>query len=339
MNLNRRRHVLSESADEVDDEENSSDEFRESINLNQAWGYEKNKQYEFKKSGFTIEEMWKLESDLKKAEETARKQTAEKEKALEEKDKALKEKENAIQMLDFAFATFRHQVTCKTCKQIYYDPIDLPCSKTICKSHFDDFISNKCQFCNQEHQMSLKEIKPNQSLNEILKMSLYLNGEEKKIKLEIEKLLKENKSITEDLAEKAAQSEMLCYDHFANVESVIDLQREELKKRIDEICFELIDKVKLHAFKLQAELKTNASKKVLTIDEIKQIESDFEQKLRQVEFPKENLETLLHNLNLNSESLNGKLKEIQVISDKIKECSFLIKPVDLDNKIYGVLNL
>ena len=91
---------------------------------------------------------------------------------------------------------------------------------------------------------SLNDLKSNESLNESIKMCFYLNQNEKKVKDEIEKLLETNKSLTEDLKQKEAESEILCFDHFAKIINDIDLQREELKKRIDELSFVLIDKVK-----------------------------------------------------------------------------------------------
>ena len=251
----------------------------------------------------------------------------------------MKEKENAKQILNSVLVLFRHQVTCKTCNKIYTEPIDLPCLNSICKSHFDEFHNKKCQFCHQHHEISLGELKPNETLNEILEKCLHLTEEEKQIKIEIEKLLNQNKSLTEELKQNEVQSELLCHDSFVKIEGDIDLQREELKKKIDEICFELIDKVKLCKFKFDSDLKTNQAKQVFTLAEINQIESKFEEEVRFVEFPKENLQNHIKNLSGNSEVLNGKLSEIRNLSAKIKGCNFKAKAIDFDAKLYGVLNI
>ena len=267
-----------------------------------------------------------LESQLKEAneaKETAQKQIEEKEKTLERLDRERSE-------------AYRRQIVCRTCTRIYLDPIDLPCSNTICKSHFEDFNKSKCSFCLQHHKMSLEIfIKSNQSLSEILQMNLHLSEKEKQIKIEIEKLLETNKSLTEELKLNEAQSDALCYDHFAKIENSIDLQREELKKKIDELSFDLIEQVKQSKSKFEDDLKSNALKPVLNMDEIYDIESDFDQEMRKVEFPLENLKNIENSLKANLTSLNGKLVAIKALSDKIESCKFVIKKIDFDTKIYG----
>ena len=159
-------------------------------------------------------------------------------------ERQLEEKANALERLDREKSeSFRRQVKCRTCTSIYLDPIDLLCLNTICKSHFEDFNKSGCSFCHQYHEMSLNEVKHNQSLSEILQMNLHLSEKEKQIKMEIEKLLEKNKSLTEELKQNEAQSDALCYDHFAQIENRIDLQREELesdfRKEMRQIQFPL----------------------------------------------------------------------------------------------------
>ena len=153
----------------------------------------------------------------------------------EAKGKIIKENCEAIERLDNEKSyAYRIQLTCRVCKLIYSEPIVLPCSNTICQSHFNQ---KQCSFCLQFHEISLNDLKSNESLNESIKMCLHLNESEKKFKDEIEKLLETNKSLTEDLKQKEAESEILCFDHFAKIMNDIDLQREELKKRRVELCF------------------------------------------------------------------------------------------------------
>ena len=74
----------------------------------------------------------------------------------------------------------------------------------------------------------------------------------KPLKNSTKKRVKDLKS--EDLKQKEAESEQLCFDHFAKIMNDIDLQREELKKRIDELSFVLIDKVKIIKSKFENKL-------------------------------------------------------------------------------------
>ena len=161
---------------------------------------------------------------------------------------------------------------------------------------------------------------------------------EKKIKDDIEKLLETNKSLTEDLKQKEAESEILCFDHFAKIMNDIDLQREELKKRIDELSFQLIDKVKEIKFKFEANLKTISSQKVFNMNEIDKIENDFVQELRKKEFPQENLSNIENSLKANAASLNNKLEQLKFSCGKIKACTFVLKVIDINSKIFGEIN-
>ena len=260
-------------------------------------------------------------------------------KHLREKNEALEEKNKAIERLDREKSlAYRKQVICRTCDQTFLDPIDLPCSNTICKSHINDFKQNKCQFCLQNHSTLLNEVKLNENLNEMLKMCLHLNWNEKKLIDEIEKLLETNKSLTEDLKPKEAESERLCFDHFAKIMNDIDLQREELKKRIDEFSLELIDKVKEIKFKFETNLKTISSQKVFNMNDIDKIENHFFQELRKAEFSQENLSNIENNLKANAASLNNKFEQLKVTCEKMEASTFVLKVIDMNSKIFGEIN-
>ena len=108
----------------------------------------------------TAKRQLKLAYELLEQRDNAHRQLEEKHKALELQ---LKEKSEAYEKLvkldKEKSEAFRRQAICKTCKEIYEDPIELPCSNTICKSHFNDFKQSKCSFCLQYHEMSLNVIK------------------------------------------------------------------------------------------------------------------------------------------------------------------------------------
>ena len=146
----------------------------------------------------TAKRQLKLANEQLQQRDNAQMQLEEKHKALEFQ---LKEKSEAYEKLvkldKEKSEACRRQAICKTCKEIYEDPIELPCSNTICKSHFKDFIQSKCSFCLQYHEMSLNVIKSNESLNKSIKICLHLNQNEKQVKDEIEKLLETSKRLSE----------------------------------------------------------------------------------------------------------------------------------------------
>ena len=164
---------------------------------------------------------------------------------------------------------------------------------------------------------------------------MHLNQNEKQVKDEKEKLLETNKSLTEDLKQKEAESEILCFDHFAKIMNDIDLQREELKKRIDELSFVLIDKVKEIKLKFENKFISISVEKFLSMDEINKIENDFHKELRKAEFPQEILKEIMNNLGSNTTSLKHKLEEINILNEKIKESKFVVKSIDFETGVFG----
>ena len=265
--------------------------------------------------------------EFKRDKETLRKLLEDKEKSFEKLDK-----EKSI--------AYRSIVTCKTCRRIFMEPVDLACSHTICKSHLNDFNKNKCQFCQQYHEIVFNDVKSNTSVSETIEKCLHLTESEKEIKMAIEKLLSVNKSLTEELCLNQAESETLCYDHFAKILNGIDLQREELKKKIDELSEYLIEQVKQCKSKFQVDLKTNESvNRVLNVEEIIEMERGFVEDLRKFEFPKETLENLKNNLDSNCEFLNNKLSTLIKVSEKILTCRFLVKNINFGEEIFGDLTL
>ncbi len=60
----------------------------------------------------------------------------------------------------------KSMLTCSTCSHIFKDPIELPCTHSICREHLiEDSVrkSNniRCTECNQEFKVKDNEFKPN----------------------------------------------------------------------------------------------------------------------------------------------------------------------------------
>ena len=90
-------------------------------------------------------------------------------------------------------------------------------------------------------------------------------------------------------------------------------------------------------FRLKNE-KLNSLNNDFDSDEIKKVESDFGQELRQETFPKDTLGKLIKSLNVNAASLSDKLKQMEDLSGKIRKYAFVKKAIDLDKIIYGKID-
>jgi hypothetical protein len=126
--------------------------------------------------------------------------------------------------------------TCSICFKILESPLKLPCLNIVCQSHIQDILSTNgriinCPICKSEHQM------PCDGLQKCLKLTNSLDqiyGEDKTAsvsKLEglIEKLDLQDDQVT--LAKNAL--ECFIYDHLKGLQNQVDLEREELKLKIE----------------------------------------------------------------------------------------------------------
>ena len=219
------------------------------------------------------------------------------------------------------------------------EPIELPCTNSICKSHMEEIKTDDCIFCNQRHDIKSDQVKLSESLSQTLATNLHLTEQEKRIKNEIEQLFAETNRLTEKLQNAEREADTFCYDHFANIMNAIDLQKEELKLKIDHIAESLINQVKDCKSKLEASLKLNAATKHLSADEIQQYMGNFQAAMRCVELDEKVLALLKTNLMGNSNTLTLKIYQIEHLRAKIKTCSIRTEKICLNSLVFGDLKL
>ncbi len=236
---------------------------------------------------------------------------------LKENETKLKENElklknqliNKDKLLKQLCANARKNVTCQFCNKIFSDPIELPCLHSICKSHLTEFSQNECIFCKQIHSIT-DNSKSNESLCQTLEMNLHLTEQEKLLKAQIENLFNETNLLAEKLKKDETEAEMFCYEHFSNIMNSIDLQKERLKLKIDEIGENLINQVKDCKSKFATKLKINSSRPKLTDEEIEKLKCDTNEEFRKVDINEENLRNFNQNLYNNACHLKSKINEI-----------------------------
>ena len=152
-------------------------------------------------------------------------------------------------------------LTCKICKKYYINPIILPCSNNICEEHVNQKILKdnnskiyKCDFCFKEHNVPEEnEFILNQTLIEMINMNLHLDEQTKSTKILIDDLDKVNKEI--DLIDK--DPEDFIYSYFSKEKNKIDLKRETLISRINDISDEMFEIIKQQ----ETDAKSNLSEK------------------------------------------------------------------------------
>ena len=85
---------------------------------------------------------------------------------------------------------------------------------------------------------------PNKFVKNMLEKEVYLSDEEKMLKNTVEELIRQLERLHADFETIQRSFEVFSDDHFSEIRRQIDLQRETLKEKIDEIALKMIDQTK-----------------------------------------------------------------------------------------------
>ena len=133
---------------------------------------------------------------------------------------------------------------CALCYELLESPVILPCSCSICKKHVQNQTNNviRCEICRVEHQIPSDGFYANRALQKLIKAEI--------TKLDfgnVHKIAKEScESVEETLNEfKVLLRDPSFYTHerISELKNAVQLKGEELKLKIDEEMWKLIDRL------------------------------------------------------------------------------------------------
>lgn len=236
---------------------------------------------------------------------------------------------------------YQDLIVCKICNKLFDEPIYLPCKHTVCKIHLKEenlIKKNKieCKICKLECDVSNKsDFKENLHVRAMLEADVYLSNDEKKVKKKLHALINKIQKVYVETQNKQLAFELESFEYFKEIRRQIDLQREELKEKIDEFAFSMIDLTKktekIYKDKLeflQKSLKPFKSEEAMI--EIKEI-------IRDPSFNKEDLKELETKNENFIRNFNEMKNELKLIQCKMNLCSFKAK--ETSSKIIGDLRL
>jgi hypothetical protein len=220
----------------------------------------------------------------------------------------------------------KSQLTCSYCSKIFKDPIELPCDDSICREHLserDVVKANKikCKECNQDFQVKDNRFKSNTTLKKLIESQSYLSDEEISLKQELVERVVDLFEFYDEFSQNRNKSESDVFNHFQEIRFKIDEQREELKKRIDEIALEMIDKVKKNEAMYLNELKGNSS----SFDDSKSLEIEMNEIEDTFRNPNLLIKTIKDMQRKQEESLKHiqlKLNEMNQVKDNLKATNY-----------------
>ena len=210
---------------------------------------------------------------------------------------------------------------CAMCNEkLTSTPIVLDCCNvTVCEHHIEENLTTNrkrklftCSLCDATHHMTnSKKFAPNKTIEKLLEIELTnvidLGDIFNKTNHEIKMLESSSKKLNDLIKDP----KNFIFETISNLKRDVDLRREKLKAKIDEISNQMIDKLDNY----QKECYENIDKIKLdekTKDLVKEIESDL------VEWTKKN-------------------KQVLLISNDLKRKEIRSKAIELDTKLFNRL--
>ena len=227
----------------------------------------------------------------------------------------------------------KSELQCKICNKILKDPVNLP----YCRIHLTGASAKdgliECVPCGEKFEVKRMRLNVNRQAKYILDAEGHLNAEEKAAKIEIQKLLNEFQQLFHQ--REQITFEISSHDHFAEIKRKIDIHREQLKEKIDQIYLAMISQVEKHEALYRLKLEETRCFKEFNADtEAKNIEEEF----RKVDLTIERVQQLQSKCEVNVKALQHSMEMLQFAEHQMKKSSFEAKK-DFDTSSFGALNL
>jgi hypothetical protein len=220
--------------------------------------------------------------------------------------------------------SFNEVLTCKICQKYYLNPILLPCRNNICEEHINkqtkdiNAQSYKCELCSQDHEIPENGFIVNEPFIEMMNTNVHLDEITIAAKRLVDHLENSNKKI--DLIEK--DPEDFIYSYFSNEKNKVDLKRETLFAKINDISDEMINKIK----QMENDCKSNLSEKQKNLIDKNKFDSEkvtkkisvWKEEMRNPKLDKTQLAKIVdESINLLSENANQSFEAKNKILNKI----------------------
>ena len=176
-------------------------------------------------------------------------------------------------------------LVCTICKKILSEPVSLSCNCTVCKCHLDDLCKSlkrggnsliTCPSCQEEFHVPKQGFKINKLSKVIIDTDEHLMETEKELKTMLGSLLVDFENLVKKLKKKEREFSLFQFDYYAEIRRQIDLRKEMLKLRVDEIADEMIEQVNQSEKKYKEKTKSIQTKyKESDVQKEKQICSDI----------------------------------------------------------------
>jgi len=137
---------------------------------------------------------------------------------------------------------WKSSLTCSYCSKIFKDPIELPCKHAMCKEHLVEINivkmnKIKCFECKKDFEVKDSDFKSIEILKKQLDDFPFLSDEEFALKKQIQDSIRTFFEMYEQFTLNKPSLDLDVHNHFQEIRRHIDLHREKLKQKIDDILY------------------------------------------------------------------------------------------------------
>ena len=237
-------------------------------------------------------------------------------------------------------SNLKEKFGCFVCNKIVNDPVQLRCKASICSEHIKRLTSNlfDCKFCFKEHVVPQKGFCRDFDLKKQIDSDTYLTEIEKQQKSSLNSLFDKMFEFIDNFDFEFNSFEYFNHEHFAELERQIELRRENLKREIDEISSEMIQKVKEKKEKFVKRAINNSINDLKERIEIDKLEC--QEKFRLLDFSIQAIQDLqvLEEKNLSElREKSGKIAKFEQLRSKVEKFEFA-SITNFDSRTFGRFN-
>jgi hypothetical protein len=237
-------------------------------------------------------------------------------------------------------------LTCSYCSKLFKDPIELPCSHNLCKGHLTEksvvqHNKIKCGDCKKDFKVNENVFKTNNFVNKLLDDHIYFSDEEISLKKKIQDSIRTFFQVYEEFCLNKTNRDLDVHNHFQEIRRNIDLHREKLKEKIDDIYMEMIEKTKkFEATYLKSlEDKLEASLKSFETKSLEQSLKETEESFRNPNLLIESIREMQCTQEEAITELKLKLNEQSQVKDELIRMNEFKPNVSFNQDSFGQLHL
>ena len=235
----------------------------------------------------------------------------------------------------------KEKLTCKYCYQIYQEPITLVCcGESLCKHHINELLAIGgtntflCPFCNEKNVN--QNFPVSKTIKDLLDVEVHKFDLDPKYKIILNNLKIEIANLEAILKDP----EYIIYEQINELKMQVDLNRESLKIKIDELADDLIKQLESYEKEFKTECKSKVDMKhyISLVEASKQQFNEYEKYLNLLSSKTEERDKQSKETEIKINNLQSKIKKLN--GELFLNKSIIYKPMEINkSELFGKLEI